>query len=265
MTQAERSGIKIGRLLYKLPLLLIIVACYTLAAGIAQLLWRKQRAKRLQVVVAINSLLGRTALGLFNLRVQIEGNVPSDRCFFIVSNHVSYIDPLVLFNALSAVFVTSVEVRENSTLGPLCRLSECYFVERRNKFNIKQEINDIGQYLRLGCNVVLFPEGTSTNGEQILRFKTSFFQVAVNENATILPVCLQYLQIDGEDITPANRDSLYWYGNMGFFEHLVLILSLRKVRARITILPELLVEGRDKNTLAAIAQQRIEDFYFANN
>ena len=85
----------------------------------------------------------------------------------------------------------------------------------------------------------------------------------MNENATILPICLQYLQIDGDDITPDNRDSLYWYGNMGFFEHLVLILSLRSVRARITILPELPVDGRDKNTLAAIAQQRIEDFYFA--
>ena len=262
---AVASGVNVRRLLYKLPLLLAIIACYALVAGVAHLLWHKQRAKRLQAIVGINSFLGKIALSLLNMKVQIDGSVPAGRSFFIVSNHMSYIDPLVLFNALSAVFVTSVEVRENKTLGPLCRLSECYFVERRNKFNIKQEIDDIGQYLRLGCNVVLFPEGTSTNGETILRFKTSFFQVAVNENATILPVCLQYLQIDGEDITPANRDSLYWYGNMGFFEHLVLILSLRKVKARITILPELPVEGKDKNTLAAIAQQRIEEFYFANN
>ena len=262
---AVAGGVNVGRLLYKLPLLLAIISCYALAAGVAHLLWRKQRARRLQAVVAINSFLGRTALTLLNMKVHLDGSVPAARSFFIVSNHTSYIDPLVLFNVLSAVFVTSVEVRENKTLGPLCRLSECYFVERRNKFNIKQEIDDIGQYLRLGCNVALFPEGTSTNGEKILRFKTSFFQVAVNENAPILPICLQYLQIDGEDITPANRDSLYWYGNMGFFEHLVLILSLREVKARITILPELPVEGRDKNTLAAIAQQRIEEFYFANN
>ena len=251
-----------GRLLYKLPLLLAIISVYMLVACVIQLWWRKQRARRLRAIVAINSFLGRAALGLLNMRVQVEGEVPRERYFFIVSNHVSYIDPLVLFNAIQAVFVTSVEVRENKTLGPLCRLSECYFVERRNKFNIKQEIADIGTYLRLGCNLVLFPEGTSSNGDQILRFKTSFFQVAVNENAPILPVCLQYLQIDGEDITPTNRDSLYWYGNMGFFEHLVLILSLRSVRARITILPELPVAGRDKNTLASIAQQRIEECYF---
>ncbi len=255
-------AVHIGRLLYKLPLLLTIVACYALAAGLAHLLWHKHRQRRLRVVVAINSFLGRSALALLGMEVQVEGSVPAGRGFFIVSNHMSYIDPLVLFNALSAVFVTSVEVRENKTLGPLCRLSECYFVERRSKFNIKQEIADIGAYLQLGCNVVLFPEGTSTNGERILRFKTAFFQVAVNEKATILPVCLQYLQIDGEDITPANRDALYWYGNMGFFKHLTLILSLRKVRARITILPELPADDRDKNTLAAIAQQRIEGFYF---
>ena len=261
----KHKNINIGRLLYKLPLLLAIVGGYALIAGLAHLLWHKQRAKRLRAIVAINSFLGQTALKLLNMTVQVEGNIPADRCFFIVSNHMSYIDPLVLFNAIQAVFVTSVEVRENKTLGPLCRLSECYFVERRNKFNIKQEIDDIGQYLRLGCNLVLFPEGTSSNGEQILRFKTSFFQVAVNENAPILPVCLQYLQIDGEDITATNRDSLYWYGNMGFFEHLVLILSLRKVKARITILPELPVEGRDKNTLANIAQQRIEECYFGRN
>ena len=262
---AAAGKIKIGRLLYKLPLLLAIVACYALLAALAHLLWHKQRGRRLRTIVAINSFLGKTALRLLNMQVQTDGDVPTARNFLIVSNHMSYIDPLVLFNAFRGVFVTSVEVRENKTLGPLCRLSECYFVERRNKFNIKQEIADIGQYLRLGCNVVFFPEGTSTNGEQILRFKSSFFQIAVNENATILPVCLQYLQIDGEDVTPANRDSLYWYGNMGFFEHLVLILSLRQVKARITILPELPVAGRDKNTLAGIAQQHIEDFYFAKH
>jgi len=262
---ATAVGVNLRRLLYKLPLLLAIVACYALAAGLVQLLWHKRRARRLQIIVAINSLLGRVALALLNMEVQVRGRVPASRSFFIVSNHMSYIDPLVLFNAISAVFVTSVEVREHKTLGPLCRLSECYFVERRNKFNIKQEIEAVGAYLRLGCNVVLFPEGTSTNGERILRFKTSFFQVAVNENATILPVCLQYLQIDGEDITPDKRAALCWYGHMGFFKHLMLILSLRKVQARITILPELPVAGRDKNTLASLAQQRIEEFYFAHN
>ncbi len=262
---AAAGGINIGRLLYRMPLLLAVIGCYVLAAGVAHLWWRKQRARRLHTVVAINSFLGRTALGLLNLEVQVEGKVPAERSFLVVSNHVSYIDPLVLFNALRGVFVTSREVRENKTLGPLCRLSGCYFVERRNKFNIKQEITDIGQYLQLGCNVVFFPEGTSTEGEKILRFKTSFFQVAVNEKATVLPVCLQYLQIDEKNITPDNRDSLYWYNNMGFFSHLVLILSLRSVRARITILPELHAEGKSKNTLAAIAQQRIEGRYFADD
>ena len=260
---AAEAGINVWRLLYKIPLLFVIVSCYFLVASIVQLWWRRDRARRLAIVVAVNSFLGKVALGLLNMKVHIDGAVPTTQRFLIVSNHMSYIDPLVLFNALSAVFVTSVEVRENKTLGPLCRLSECYFVERRNKFNIKKEIADIGAYLRLGCNVVLFPEGTSTNGERMLRFKTSFFQVAVNEKVAVLPVCLRYEQINGAAITAANRDSLYWYGNMGFFEHLILILSLRTVTARIKILSPLPVGGRDKNTLAAVAQQHIEDVYFA--
>ena len=90
---AAAGGVNIWRLLYKIPLLLAIVGCYALAAGLAQLLWRKQRARRLQVIVAINSFLGKTALGLLNMEVQIEGHVPADRCFFIVSNHMSYNRP----------------------------------------------------------------------------------------------------------------------------------------------------------------------------
>lgn len=260
---AAGAGIRIGRLLYKIPLLLVIVFCYFVVAGVVRLACRGER--RLRAITKVNSALGRTALRLLNMKVHIHGTWPRGRCFFIVSNHLSYIDPLVLFNAINAIFVTSVEVRENRLLGPLCRLSECYFVERRNKFNIKNEISAIGEYLRRGINVVLFPEATSTDGERILRFKTSFFQVAVDRQVAVLPVCLQYLQIDGEAITAANRDSLYWYGNIGFFAHLVLILSLRAVSARINILPTLSVAGRNKNELAALAQQRIEDCYFAKN
>ena len=238
-----------------------IVFFFTISVGVVSIIWREQQ-RRLRAIVALNKLAGRVALSLLRLKISIEGAVPSERRFFIVSNHLSYIDPLVLMASFKAIFVTSVEVKEDKFIGPLCRVAACYFVERRNKFNIEREIRDVGSYLRAGFNVALFPEGTSTNGDEILRFKSSFFQVAINAKASVLPICLQYLTIDGEEITPENRDSLYWYGNMGFFQHLVLILSLRSVTARIKILEEIPVSAvGSRNELAVMARRRIENFY----
>lgn len=252
--------INLPRLLVRTPLLLAIVSFFIVLAGVASIIWRGRR--RLQVIVALNKLAGRVALSLLRLKISVEGTVPADRQFFIVSNHLSYIDPLVLMASFKAIFVTSVEVKEDKFVGPLCRVAACYFVERRNKFNIEREIRDVGSYLQLGFNVALFPEGTSTNGDKILRFKSSFFQVAINEKVSVLPVCLQYLTIDGEKVTPENRDSLYWYGNIGFFPHLILILSLRSVTARIKILDEIPVtETSNRNELAITARRRIENFY----
>lgn len=252
------NDVSVPRLCFKIPLLLSIVGTFVICAIVTNL-FSRQRVVRLRRLIAVNKFFGRLAFSLLRIDIECHGKVP-DRPMLIVCNHMSYIDPLLLFTTFKAIFITSVEVRENSYLGPLCRLGACYFVERRNKFKLKREISEIGQYLQMGLNVAFFPEGTSSNGDKILRFKRSFFQVAVDQQVEVLPVCLRYLTIDGQTITPANRDRLYWYGTAGFFSHIVKLLSVRSVTARVEILPT--IGAPNKNSFANQAQQRIEAYYY---
>ena len=252
------TEVSVSRLCFKIPLLLLIVGAFVICTVVTNIFFR-QRGIRLRQLIAINKFFGQLAFSLLRIDIECDGKVP-DRPVLIVCNHMSYIDPLVLFTTFKAIFVTSVEVKENSYLGPLCRLGGCYFVERRNKFKIKREITEIGQYLQMGLNVAFFPEGTSTNGEQILRFKRSFFQVAVDQQVEVLPVCLRYLTIDGQRITANNRDRLYWYGTVGFFSHLVKLLSVKSVTASVEVLPTIVAPN--KNSFANQAQLQIEARYY---
>jgi 1-acyl-sn-glycerol-3-phosphate acyltransferase len=112
------------------------------------------------------------------LGIKISHNlntIDRNKNYFIVSNHLSYIDILLISSVLPTSFVTSVEMKNTPFLGQIIQLAGCLFVERRNKKNIMNEIGDIENALNKGLNVTVFPEATSTNGEQVLKFKRSLF------------------------------------------------------------------------------------------
>lgn len=96
-------------------------------------------------------------------------DVPSEiRSGLIVANHISYLDVLVLSRVAPLLFVTSTEVRDTPGLGLITRLAGCLFVERRNRSKIKSDSSDIQAALDSNIPVVLFPEGTSSDGSGVL-------------------------------------------------------------------------------------------------
>jgi lyso-ornithine lipid O-acyltransferase len=157
------------------------------------------------------------------LDIQIEHNVKGisvRKGNFIVSNHLSYLDILVISSLVPTCFVTSIEMKKTPFLGQIIQLAGCLFVERRNRNNIHYEIKEIERALKAGLNVTVFPEATSTNGEQVLQFKRSLFQAAISGNANLLPLTLNYTHLNGNKVTLVNRDYLCWYGEMSFLPHL---------------------------------------------
>jgi len=143
-----------------------------------------------------------------------------DDNFLIVSNHLSYTDILAICSKLSACFVTSVEIRDTPFLGHICKLGGCLFVERRSRHNLSNEIKEITDALGNGLNVCIFPEATSTNGAEVLRFKRPLFKAAIDSNKRVLPLTLNYTKIGKEEVHLGNRDKVCWYGDMSFFPHL---------------------------------------------
>ena len=138
----------------------------------------------------------------------------------IVSNHLSYTDILVICSYFPACFVTSVEMRDTPFLGHICKLAGCVFVERRNKKNLGNEVKEITDALKAGLDVVIFPEATSTNGEEVIRFRRPLFRSAIDSQIPVKPLTLNYRALDNVEVSLRNRDEVFWYGDMTFVDHL---------------------------------------------
>lgn len=190
-----------------------------------------KRRKRLARIVAFYSKIG---LKIFNVKLTVNGKVPRGP-FLIVANHMSYIDIICISSVMRANFVTSVEIKETAGLGYLTRLGGSLYVERRNKANIRNEIQDVTNALKAGINVGIFPEATSTNGDEVIRFRRPLFAAAYDANVPVLPMTINYRSIDDTLVTAKNRDYLAWYGDMDFMPHLLKLMSLRKIEISIDI------------------------------
>jgi lyso-ornithine lipid O-acyltransferase len=180
------------------------------------------------------------ALGI---RVSLQGRgngIGSDKSMLILSNHLSYTDIFVISSIFPVSFIASVdEVKSDLLLGKATELSGGYFVERRSRSGLRAEIEEISEILKLGINVALFPEGTTSNGKQVLPFKTPLLSIAEKAGVEILTLCIKYTRIDGEALTDENRDLICYYGDMKFFDHLFKLLSVRSVEAELTLLDKI--------------------------
>ncbi len=183
----------------------------------------------------MNKMLG------VRVSLKVRGNgIGSEKSVLILSNHLSYVDIFVISSFFPVSFIASVdEVKSDPLLGKATELSGGYFVERRNRSGLRTEIESISEILELGTNVALFPEGTTSNGDRVLPFKTPLLSVAEKAGVEILPICIKYTSIDGEDITNKNRDLIYYYGDMRFFDHFFKLLSVGYVEAELKVLDKI--------------------------
>ena len=89
----------------------------------------------------------------------------------LVCNHMSYLDAVIFAKTFSGSFVTSMEMKEMPFLGQITQVAGCLYVERRNKSNLSNEVRELTESLKSGNRVIVFPEATSTNGEEVIRFR----------------------------------------------------------------------------------------------
>lgn len=200
---------------------------------------------------------------IFNIQVQINDPFQSFRQNgLIVSNHLSYLDIIVIGTYMPACFVTSVEVKNTLFLGQIVEFAGCLFVERRSKSNIGNEISDISRAIASGLDVLVFPEATSTNGEKVLNFKRPLFNSALEITSIIKPITINYKTLDGVTLSLTNRDKICWYGDMSFFPHFWDFLKTKETIVSITcgepFFPKL---NDDKSTLAFKAHDIVSNQY----
>ena len=168
----------------------------------------------------------RRHLRIFGCTITANGAIP--RSGLLVSNHLSYLDILVLSATTPAVFVSKSEVRNWPLFGWLAMLGGTVFIQREKRTHVGAVNREIESALAEGVLVGVFPEGTSTNGEEVLPFRSPLLEPVAGGAHDISTSYLHYVLADGN----ACNEVCYW-GNHTFFPHLIHLLGKGKLAASV--------------------------------
>jgi 1-acyl-sn-glycerol-3-phosphate acyltransferase len=197
--------------------------------------------KRKQALIQWMHHCSKLILEIFDVHFWTElctSSPPKPGTLFL-SNHMSYLDVLILSAQSPSVFVTSVEVKHTPILGLLAKLAGAYFVERRNRSTLRQNIVELRSILESGINVVLFPEGTTTDGAAILPFKKSLLEAVVGSKIPVTPLCINYRFCNGEEIGSKHTKQLFYFGEMKLVNQLFNLLGTSEIVAQVFLLEAL--------------------------
>jgi 1-acyl-sn-glycerol-3-phosphate acyltransferase len=149
---------------------------------------------------------------------RVEGRPPQDG--LVVSNHLSYLDIVVLSAAMPCFFVSKTEVDSWPFFGRAARSGGTLFVDRSSLASAEKVAALMGERFRLAVPVLFFPEGTSTDGTSVLRFHSRLFEPAISAGELVTAASVRYVTEDG-----APESEICWYGDASFGPHLVKTLK----------------------------------------
>ncbi len=218
--------------------------------GLLAFAWRRSRGK-LSLSQRATWLQKYCRMLLPHLGVHWEISGPSPTTGLIVSNHLSYLDILVFSAALGCSFVSKAEVRDWPLFGPFAKLSGTVFVWRHSAADSARAYRDLTACLKTGHPVTLFPEATTTDGTQILPFRSTMFQAAIDAQVTITAACIGYSLEDGS----VANDICFW-GDHQALPHAMNLFSKRRIECRLRFDEALPHEG-DRKDMAKRAYQRV--------
>jgi 1-acyl-sn-glycerol-3-phosphate acyltransferase len=175
----------------------------------------------------------RRVLRVLNIEVDVQGPVPTTG--LLVCNHLSYLDVLVLGALAPAAFVAKGEVKHWPVFGWFAALAGTVFVDRKRRTQTGRAAEEIQAVLESGQLIVLFPEGTSSDGKTLLPFKSSLLEPATKTTWPLTAGALRY-EIEDGDVA---EEVCYWK-DMTFFPHVLNILTKDQILARVCLVK---VEG----------------------
>ncbi|MEM6266374.1 MAG: lysophospholipid acyltransferase family protein [Pseudomonadota bacterium] len=195
----------------------------------------------------------RYAARVAGARVKVMGT-HLKRDVFYVSNHISWIDILALAGASGTAFVAKAELEKSPVVGFLASLNRTVFVKREHRLGVAEQINALREALADNWSVTVFPEGTTTDGQSLLPFKTSMLSVLEPPPPGVLvqPVLLDYGQV---------AEWIGWIGQEGGLNNAKRLLARRGSFAmRVHFLEPFSPEDfRGRKAISAEARRRIEE------
>ena len=174
----------------------------------------------------------RRCCKILGFRVERRGRQSRDHPTLFVVNHSSYLDITILGSLIPGSFVAKTEVAAWPFFGWLAKLQRTVFVERRALKSAAQR-DEMARRLENGDNLILFPEGTSDDGNRVLPFKSALLSVAERrpkgKPLTVQPVSVAYTRLDGLPLGRSLRPHFAWYGDMELAPHLWQLAGLGRL------------------------------------
>lgn len=187
---------------------------------------------------------GRQMSWIMGMRIQVEGAPPAGS-FFLVANHVSYVDIILLATEIEAAFVAKADLRRWPLLGWIFRTADTIFIDRARKKDLLRVMARVEACLDRGLGVLIFPEGTSSRGEEVLRLKPSLLQLAADRGHPVHWATLTYRTL-GE--VPAHQ-LVCWWDPTPFPVHFLRLLGVPRFEATLRFGSEP-VRADDRKVLA---------------
>lgn len=191
------------------------------------------------------TLWGRSLAAIVGMRIRVEGRPPRPP-FFLVANHLSYVDIIVIVAHLECNFVAKNDIAGWPGMGWLASGVGTIFIDRKNFQDIPRVIRLINDSLDENLGVVLFPEGTSTMGDRIMPFSPALLEPAARAGYPVSYAAISYRTPPSE---PPAHAAICWWGDMDFLPHFLKLLLVSKFEATI-VFGEDAIQADDRKLLA---------------
>lgn len=255
------------KIVYKTAGFSLLITGYVLSTLTLKVLER-ERASKLKKLSRLASFFASLALRLMGVHVEVTGECDIEKIqpTLIVSNHLSYLDIFIISSLVPSLFIAGIDgVQENFLIGNVTWLSGSIFVERKTRARLSRDIRAISGIIPHNLNLVLFPEGTTTDGETVHPFKSSLFLPAAESGMDVTPLCIKYEKVNNSIVSNCNKDLVLFHGDMSFFPHLFRMMTLDRIEVRVQILETVKKdEYGNRKELRDITFERIRSCYEKN-
>lgn len=199
----------------------------------------------------------RGLLATLSLRLRVNG-APVRGGRVTVANHVSWLDIPVIGSCEATRFVAKAEVRDWPVAGWLANAAGTFYIHR-GKHGTKPLLGRLAPHLETGGSITIFPEGTTTDGTDVLPFHPRLLAAAIESGCPVQPVAVCYRRTaDGRNLAP-------FIGDDDLVSHVIRLLKAPSIEVEVTWLAPISPESRDRDELAKLAFGGIQQtLYFAN-
>ncbi len=193
-------------------------------------------------------------------RVDVTGVAPGGAGTLFICNHISWLDIAVLGGALDTAFIAKADVRQWPLIGLLSRRSGTLFIEREERHRVHHQAERISQRLKAGHSMLLFPEGTTSDGIGVLPFRSSLFEAAQHA-ARIQPIAIGYHRGDGSRLGDEHMRAVGWTGDEELLPNLRRVTGMH-IAAEIRLTPFFTPEpGATRKALADRCREAVVEAY----